>query len=89
MNERVQRAIESLVPGEVIEMPAHGRFATPKFGAHWVRPVRVQAMPDGTVCRMGHRIAVRNCHTGRLSYIDAMTLKLVKDRAASPQAKED
>lgn len=82
MHERVQRAIESLVPGEVIEMPAHGRFATPKFGAHWVRPVRVQAMPDGTLCRMGPRIAVRNCHTGRLSYIHAVTLQRIKDAAS-------
>ena len=84
MNELMQRAIESLVPGEVIELPPRSRVAGPRFGSHWRRPVRVQAMPDGTLCRMSYRIAVRNCHTGRLSYIDAMTLQRAKNRAASP-----
>ena len=47
MHERVERAIAAIVPGEVIEMPAGRR-------------VQVLSMPDGTICRMGHRIAVRN-----------------------------
>lgn len=86
MHERVQRAIESLVPGEVVEMPPRSRVPGPTFGSHWRRPVKIQAMPDGTICRKGHRIAVRNCHTGRLSYIDAVTLSLVK--AARSMAPE-
>lgn len=84
MHERVERAIESLVPGEVITLPPRSRVPGPIFGSHWTRPVQVQAMPDGTLCRKGHRIAVRNCHNGRLSYIDAVTLTLARDRAASP-----
>lgn len=62
----VEHAIESIVPGEVIEMPAGRR-------------VQVVPMPDGTLCRMGPRIAVRNCQTGRLSYIHAVTLQRVKE----------
>lgn len=61
-----EHAIESIVPGEVIEMPAGRR-------------VQVVPMPDGTICRMGHRIAVRNCQTARLSYIDAVALQRLKD----------
>jgi hypothetical protein len=66
MHERVERAIAAIVPGEVIEMPAGRR-------------VQVVPMPDGTICRMGHRIAVRNCQTARLSYIDAVALQRLKD----------